>query len=78
MLKQRADFQRLATEACDQRDSLRAQIAARDERIKRLEEALRGLYEDQVDYLTLNNLGGMDNHWMKAARAALAKGEANE
>jgi len=35
--------------------------------------ALQGLYADQVDYLTLNNLGGMDNHWMKAARAAIAK-----
>jgi hypothetical protein len=36
-----------------------------------LEAALRGLYEDQVDYLRLNHLGGMDNHWMKAARQAL-------
>jgi hypothetical protein len=40
-------------------------------RIEQLEAALNGLYEDQVDYLTLNHLGGMDNHWMKAARAAL-------
>jgi hypothetical protein len=36
-----------------------------------LEAALRGLYGDQVDYLRLNHLGGMDNHWMKAARQAL-------
>ena len=35
--------------------------------------ALSGLYADHVDYLTLNKLGGMDNHWMKAARAALEK-----
>lgn len=34
--------------------------------------ALKGLYDDQVDYLKLNNLGGMDNHWMRAARIALA------
>lgn len=34
--------------------------------------ALRGLYDDQVSYLTLNKLGGMDNHWMRAARIALA------
>jgi hypothetical protein len=34
--------------------------------------ALKGLYEDQVDYLTLNKLGGIDNHWMRAARIALA------
>jgi len=39
--------------------------------IAELEAALRGLYEDQVDYLRLNHLGGMDNHWMKAARKAL-------
>jgi hypothetical protein len=38
-----------------------------------LVEALAGLYADQVDYLTINKLGGMDNHWMKAARAALSK-----
>jgi tRNA C32,U32 (ribose-2'-O)-methylase TrmJ len=39
---------------------------------ERLREALKGLYDDQVDYLTLNHLGGMDNHWMVRARAALA------
>lgn len=39
---------------------------------RQLHFALRGLYEDQVDYLKLNNLGGMDNHWMRAARIALA------
>ncbi len=47
-------------------------------RVKDLEGALRGLYEDQVDYLTLNNLGGMDNHWMKAARAALSGARSGE
>lgn len=40
-------------------------------RPEKLETALRGLYWDNVDYLTLNHLGGMDNHWMKAAREAL-------
>ena len=38
-------------------------------------EALKGLYADQVDYLTINKLGGKDNHWMKAARAAISKAE---
>jgi len=37
----------------------------------KLEFALRGLYWDHVDYLTLNKLGGMNNHWMRAAREAL-------
>jgi hypothetical protein len=46
---------------------------ARDavESLTKLEFALRGLYWDRVDYLTLNHLGGMDNHWMRAARDAL-------
>jgi hypothetical protein len=39
--------------------------------INDLETALRGLYWDNVDYLTLNKLGGMQNHWMRAARMAL-------
>jgi hypothetical protein len=42
-----------------------------NEHVSRLEQALRGLYWDQVDYLTLNKLGGMNNHWMRAAREAL-------
>lgn len=36
-----------------------------------LREALKGLYDDQVDYLTINKLGGMDNHWMVRARKEL-------
>lgn len=42
-----------------------------DDRVAALETALRGLYWDNVDYLTLNKLGGMNNHWMRAAREAL-------
>lgn len=38
-------------------------------------EALRGLYEDQMDYLRINHLGGENNHWMVAARSAIAKAE---
>lgn len=53
----------------DERDCNARLIAAAPE----LLEALAGMYADQVDYLTLNNLGGMDNHWMKVARAAIAK-----
>lgn len=41
------------------------------DRTAKLEFALRGLYWDQVDYLMLNKLGGMQNHWMRAAREAL-------
>lgn len=40
-------------------------------RESKLETALRGLYWDQVDYLTLNKLGGMQNHWTRATREAL-------
>jgi hypothetical protein len=50
-------------------EEIRALIRERDA----LLAALQGLYADQVDYLTLNHLGGLDNHWMKAARAAIAQ-----
>ena len=40
-------------------------------RIAELEFALKGLHDDNADYLRLNNLGGYDNHWMLAARKAL-------
>lgn len=39
--------------------------------IRELEAALRGLHDDNVDYLRLNHLGGYDNHWLVAARKAL-------
>lgn len=42
---------------------------------RNLEFALRGLYDDQVDYLVTNNLGGLDNHWMRATRIALVQYE---
>lgn len=48
------------------------QLLRVEETCRQLAFALKGLYEDQVDYLKLNNLGGMDNHWMRAARIALA------
>ena len=34
--------------------------------------ALQMLYEETVDYITKNNLGGMDNQCMQMARNALA------
>lgn len=37
--------------------------------------ALKGLHDDIAEYARINNLGGFDNHWMKAARAAIAKAE---
>ena len=37
-------------------------------------QALVGLYEDQIDYIRINNLSGAENnHWMVIARAAIAK-----
>jgi acetamidase/formamidase len=36
-------------------------------------EALKMLHDDIADYITRNNLTGVDNHVMKAARAAIAK-----
>ena len=36
--------------------------------------ALRGMYEDQMDYIKLNHLSGAENnHWMVIARALLAR-----
>ena len=35
--------------------------------------ALQMLYAETVDYIRMNNLGGMDNQCMRLARAALAK-----
>lgn len=43
------------------------------EEAERLRFALRGLYEDTLDYIRINNLAGSENnHWMKIAREALA------
>jgi hypothetical protein len=36
-------------------------------------EALQGLLTDIVEYQTINNLGGENNHWQVIARAAIAK-----
>lgn len=38
----------------------------------RLREALQYLYDDCVDYLTINKFGGIDNWPMKRARDALS------
>ncbi len=43
-------------------------------RIEELEVALRGLYRDNIDYLTVNKLGGYDNLWLATARRALHEG----
>lgn len=37
--------------------------------------ALKMLHDDVADYARVNNLGGFDNHAMKAARAAIAEAE---
>lgn len=39
--------------------------------VGKLVEAVRGLHDDNMDYLTKNHLGGENNHWMKAGREAL-------
>ena len=51
-----------------ERDEARAEV-------ERLRSALRGLHDDIVEYQRINHLGGYDNHWMLAARAALAATE---
>lgn len=33
--------------------------------------ALQGLLEDIIDYQTINNLGGENNHWQVIAKAVL-------
>lgn len=38
-------------------------------------EALRGLLADIEEYQRRNHLGGENNHWQVAARAAIAKAE---
>ena len=38
---------------------------------RRLREALQGLLDDITEYQTINHLGGENNHWQVAARAAL-------
>lgn len=38
-----------------------------------LVQALTGLLADISEYQEINNLGGSNNHWQVAARAALAK-----
>lgn len=37
--------------------------------------ALKGLHDDIAEYAHINRLGGFDNHWMKAARAAIDKAD---
>ena len=51
-----------------ERDEARAEVEG-------LRSALRGLHDDIVEYQRINHLGGYDNHWMLAARAALAAAE---
>jgi hypothetical protein len=43
--------------------------------INDLYEALQGLLGDIMEYQSINNLGGENNHWQVKARAALAKAE---
>jgi len=52
-----------------ERDEARAEV-------ERMRGALRGLHDDIVEYQRINHLGGYDNHWMLAAREALAATEA--
>jgi hypothetical protein len=53
------------------RQNQRRELRRLNERVVQLEVVLKGLHDDQVDYLTLNNLGGINNHWLKAARDVL-------
>jgi len=62
----------------EERDSLRAQLAARDERIKRLEEALKDLVTDLETRAGPSPYVECSAWAYDKAKAALAKGEANE
>lgn len=53
------------------RQNQRRELRRLNERVAQLEMVLKGLHDDQVDYLTLNNLGGINNHWLKLAREVL-------
>ena len=50
----------------------RLRSIALEARLRLVVEALKGLHDDNADYLRLNHLGGYDNHWMVQARKALA------
>jgi|SRR5579859_294990 len=62
---------------CDIREWAKNRLKAQlpdettDAHAERLQEILRGLYSDNVDYIVRNKLGGLNNHWMRAAREAL-------
>lgn len=45
---------------------------ARDSVIEEMAEALQALHDDNVDYLTINKLGGVNNHCLVRAREAIA------
>jgi hypothetical protein len=62
------DLERELATATRERDEARAEV-------ERMRGALRGLHDDIVEYQRINHLGGYDNHWMLAARAALAATE---
>lgn len=51
---------------------LEAELSASRAEVERLRFALKGLHDDNMDYLTINKLGGAHNHWMKIARDALS------
>jgi hypothetical protein len=38
----------------------------------RLTAALKGLHDDEAEYQRINQSGGYDNHWMRAARDVLS------
>ena len=48
-------------------------LAKMVEDIRVAKEALQGLHDDNMDYLTKNHLGGENNHWMKGARESLTR-----
>lgn len=58
------DAEQTMRKAADELDRLEA------ENVK-LRECLRGMHDDNMDYLTRNKLGGENNHWMRQARALL-------
>ncbi|MCP1173762.1 hypothetical protein [Ralstonia chuxiongensis] len=59
---------------CLSNEAAAIKLAERDNLVGELVEALQMIYLEQIDYITLNNLGDPHhNQSMQMARAALAK-----
>ncbi len=66
------DAERLACSTASESNLARCYLDAA-KRVEALEDALRQIMVEKIDYMTINNLGDPETqHTIKAARAALA------